>query len=82
MLNADQHLMGIPVVVNDIATHTARIQVRASFEWITEAARRDMNAWLLERFGTQCRVLNMGGLGLIICPHVMERLKRRQHANP
>lgn len=45
--------MGMDVVV---APEFPVLQIRDSFEWCSDAFRREMNGWLLARFGTRSNV--------------------------
>lgn len=46
---------------NPLAWPVPKIQIRPGFEWVTDDVRADINAWLLETFGTTEYLYFIGG---------------------
>lgn len=66
---------GMKVVQSSIIQEVPKIQLRSDFDACSEKAKREMNNWLRERFGTYLPCYVIGGNTIVMHPKHAAKLR-------
>lgn len=71
-------ICGMKVVVNDHLTTQPKLQLSPGFNACSHQFKQEMNAWLLEKFGTREHMFRVGNT-IVVSSRTYETLRRKSH---
>lgn len=74
-------LFGMKIVSHSLIPPVPKIQLSRSFNACSPEFKAEMNAWLLDTFGTYIPTYIIGGNTIVCDPRIVAKLKEAQHGN-